>query len=140
MNISSHHSNSVERQEYGEAFDRYEKMLRTWFVAYGIGGPILFMTQASLRTRLVAAPTGECIGILFLVGVASQVVESILYKMTTWYQYRGEVKNDIKSGRMYKFSKWVEDNYWIDMSLDLLTFALFLIATIKVFPIVMRDP
>jgi hypothetical protein len=131
---------NIERQEYGGAFDRYEKMLRTWFVAYGIGGPFLFLTQASLREKLVAAPNSWLIGILFLIGVASQVFESILYKMTTWYQYRGEVKNDIKSRRMYKFSKWIEDNYWIDMVFDLSTLTLFFLATLKVFPILMSKP
>ena len=131
---------NIERQEYGEAFDRYESMLRTWFVAYGIGGPILLMTQASLRTRFVAAPNCACIGILFLLGVAFQVIENFFYKMTTWYQYRGEVKPEIKCGRMYKFSKLVEDCYCIDICFDLATFLLFLVATILVFPIIMKDP
>lgn len=131
---------NIERQEYGEAFDRYESMLRTWFVAYGIGGPILLMTQTSLSSRFLAAPNRMCIGILFLLGVAFQVIENFLYKMTTWYQYRGEVKPEIKSGCMYKFSKWVEDCYCIDLFFDFTTFVLFFIATFMVFPIVMKDP
>jgi hypothetical protein len=140
MNISLQQTNSVKRQENGEAFDRYEKMLRTWFVAYGIGGPILFMIQASLRAKLVAAPNGWLIGILFLAGLAVQVFESFLYKMTTWYLYRGEVENDTKSCRTYAFSEWVERNYWIDIILDLATFALFAYATILAFPTVMGNP
>jgi len=140
MNISSQQTNFVKRQENGEAFDRYEKMLRTWFVAYGIGGPILFMTQASLRTRLVAAPNGWLIGILFLAGLAAQVFESFLYKMTTWYLYRGEVKDHTKHRLIYKFSEGVESNYWIDVIFDLSTITLFAVATVMAFPIVMRDP
>jgi len=129
-----------ERQEYGEAFERYESMLRTWFVAYGIGGPILLMTQTSLRTRFLAAPNCACIAILFLLGVAFQVIENFLYKMATWYQYRGEVKPEIKSGIMYKFSKLGEDCYCIDIFFDWATFVLFFIATYMVFPILMKDP
>jgi hypothetical protein len=128
------------RQEFGDAFDRYETKLRTWFIAYGIGAPILLLTQSTLRDRFLQSPNRRCVGILFLIGIAFQVVESWLYKMTTWYQYRGEVKNEITKSRMYKVSKWIEDHYSVDVIFDALTFILFLIATLKVFPIVMGKP
>ena len=125
-----------KRQEFGDAFSRYERLLRNWFIAYGIGAPILLLTQNSLRDEFLDSPDRWCIGILFLIGVVSQVAESWLYKMTTWYLFYGEVK-DIKKSRRYRFSKWIEDHYWIDIACDLSTFGLFLIATIKVFPIIM---
>jgi hypothetical protein len=131
---------SIEEFSSQNTFSLVETILRTWFVAYGIGGPILFMTQASLRAKLVAAPNGWLIGILFLAGLAVQVFESFLYKMTTLHLYRGEVENDIKSCCTYAFSEWVERNYWIDIILDLATFALFAYATILAFPTVMGNP
>ena len=55
MNTSSDKTDYHKEDVYGEAFTRYENMLRTWFVAYGIGGPVLFMTQDSLRKALAAS-------------------------------------------------------------------------------------
>ena len=136
MNTSSQQTNYHKENVYGEAFDRYEKMLRTWFVAYGIGGPVIFMTQDTLRKALVAAPNGRTIGILFLAGLLAQVVESFLYKICMWHLYRHEAAKDDKCRCMYKFSKCVEDNYFIDIFFDLFTIVLFTIATFKVFPIV----
>lgn len=136
MNTSSQETDYHKEDVYGEAFDRYEKMLRTWFVAYGIGGPVLFLTQETLRKAFVAAPNAPTIGILFLLGLLAQVLESFLYKMTTWYLYRGEVKNDTKSHCIYRISECVENNYWIDIFFDLFTIVMFTIATFKVFPIV----
>ncbi len=126
--------------EWGEAFDRYESMLRTWFVAYGIGGPVLIMTQDSLRTRLVAAPRGKLIVILFLLGLACQVIESFLYKMTNWYRYYRDAVHDAEPHRRYRFSDWVYHHYCVDIIFDLLTIGMFAAATVMAFPIVMCNP
>ena len=136
MNTSCQENDYHKEDVYGEAFDRYEKMLRTWFVAYGIGGPILFMTQETLRKALVAAPNGRCIGKLFLAGLAVQVLESFLYKMCMWHLYYHEAEKDNRCRPLYVVSKWVERNCWIDIILDLSTIILFTIATVMVLPIV----
>jgi len=128
------------RQEFGDAFHNYEKSLRTWFIAYGIGAPILLLTQSGLRDKFLASPDRLCIGILFLAGIVIQVFESWLYKMTTWYQYRGEVNKDLKKTRRYRFSVWVENRYWIDVVFDLATAILFVLATYKVFSIILGSP
>ena len=136
MNTSSQETDYHKEDVYGEAFDRYEKMLRTWFVAYGIGGPVLFLTQDTLRKAFVAAPNARMIGALFLLGLLAQVVESFLYKICMWHLYFHEAEKDKKYPLMYKYSKKVEDNYWIDIFFDLFTIVMFTIATFKVFPIV----
>jgi len=129
-----------KRQEFGDAFSRYERLLRNWFIAYGIGAPILLLTQNSLRDKFLASPDRWCIGILFLIGIAFQVFENWLYKMTTWYQYRGEAHPELKKTRTYRFSVGVENRYWIDVGFDLVTFILFFFATYKVFSIIMGKP
>jgi hypothetical protein len=136
MNTSSEETDYHKEDVYGEAFDRYEKMLRTWFVAYGIGGPVLLMTQESWRRALATAPNGKWIGVLFLAGVAVQVLESFFYKMCMWQLYYHEAEKDDKCRWMYECSKWVERNFLIDIIFDLTTIALFTIATVMVFPIV----
>jgi hypothetical protein len=138
MNTSSQETDYHKEDVYGEAFDRYEKMLRTWFVAYGIGGPILFLTQDTLRKAFVAAPNARMIGALFLAGVGVQVLESFCYKMCMWHLYYHEAQKDDKCRRLYALSEWVERNCWIDIIFDLSTIALFTIATVMVFPIVYK--
>ena len=139
MNTTCQEKDYHKEDVYGEAFDRYEKSLRTWFVAYGIGGPVLFMTQASLWKKLVADPHGKCIGILFLIGLALQVLESGFYKMCMWHLYYHEAENNNRSWlcrKLYAFSEWVERNCLIDTIFDSLTFLSFAIATGMVFPII----
>ncbi len=135
MNTSSNHTDTHKEDVYGESFSMYEKMLRTWLVAYGVGGPVLFMTQKDLRQALVTAPDGRTIGVLFLLGVLAQVLESFLYKTSMWYLYREAAKEN-ECHSMYTFSKWVEDHYLIDIIFDLITIVSFAIATYMVFPIV----
>ena len=73
-------ANEIRIKEFGEGFDKYEKTLRTWLIAYGVGFPVLFLTQHDLRQGLVTNPDGPCIGLLFLIGVSAQIFESLLYK------------------------------------------------------------
>jgi len=127
-------------KEFGEGFSGYEKSLRTWFVAYGIGGLVVFLTQPWLRGKLVDDANSKWIAIFFLSGVAIQVLESILYKAITWYPYYRELENNPCDRRKYRISKWVHKNYWIDFILDLLTLMAFAIATILAYPIIMNKP
>jgi hypothetical protein len=137
MCTSSDDTDYHKEDMYGESFTRYENMLRTWFVAYGIGGPVLFMTQDSLRRALAASPNARLIVIFFLSGLLVEVLENFLYKMCMWYLYREAAKEN-NSPRMYTFSKWVENHNFIDIMFDLLTIAFFTAATIKVFPIIIN--
>lgn len=141
MSTSSQDTDYHKENVYGEAFDRYEKMLRTWFVAYGIGGPVLFLTQDNLRKALVTDPNGWWIGILFLAGLAVQVFESFFYKMCMWQLYYHEAEKDDKRcciRWMYERSKSVKRNFLIDICFDLATIILFAIATVMVFPILYK--
>jgi len=124
-------------KEFGEGFSGYEKTLRTWFVAYGIGGLVIFLTQPWLREKLVVDANAKYIAIFFLSGVMVQVLESILYKASTWYPYYRALE-DVQSNRWwYKMSDYVHKHYSIDIVLDLLTFITFAIATILAYPIIM---
>jgi hypothetical protein len=126
-------------KDYGDAFSEYEKTLRTWFIAYGIGGPVLFLTQPYLRAKLVADHNARCIAVFFLLGILCQVIESILYKAITWYPYYRIIEN-ISSAEgnkwYYKVSDYVHKHYWIDFVFDILTFAVFAYATYLVLPII----
>jgi hypothetical protein len=125
-------------KEFGEGFGKYEQALRTWFIAYGIGGPVLFLTQPCLREKLLANPDRFCIGILFLTGIFFQIIITFLYKMITWYPYYREFENDSRKCWWYTFSDFVNKHYSIDVVIDLLTIGVFSWATILAFRIIMN--
>jgi hypothetical protein len=96
------------------SYRTYEKTLRTWFVAYGIGAPILFLSNNSVWNKIAASKYSNCIATLFLVGVFLQIFIALLNKHSMWYCYRGEGDKDFQKTFSYKISFWLSDKYWID--------------------------
>ena len=54
-----------------KVYEEYSKALRTWFVAFGIGGPVLFLTQQDVSNKIVESGNARTIVLLFLIGVSS---------------------------------------------------------------------
>jgi hypothetical protein len=42
-------------------YDRYAKVLRAWFVAYGVGGPVLLLTNEAVRDKIADSRLVRCI-------------------------------------------------------------------------------
>lgn len=61
----------------------------TWLVAYGIGAPVLFLTQSGVADALRKTGAARSIALTFLVGVSVQVLSALLYKTTMWQLYMG---------------------------------------------------
>ena len=118
-----------------KAYEEYSKTLRTWFVAYGIGAPVLFLTNDSLAGKLLMSKSASLIAGLFLGGVAAQVFLAALNKTVMWACYYGAVTPSYQSKGRYRFAGWISEQYAIDFLLDLATVALFVIATEKTFRI-----
>ena len=119
------------------SYKTYESTLRTWLVAYGIGAPILFLSNDSLWQKIAASTSSICIAILFLIGVALQIFVALLNKHSMWYCYRGERDDDFQKKTLYKISFWLADRYWIDILIDVFSVLAFVIATYKVFIILL---
>jgi len=81
---------TTDREAYFDAYQEYSKVLRTWFVVYGIGGPVLLLTNETLARALKASGEGKCLAAFFLAGVALQVVLAALNKFSMWGIYFGE--------------------------------------------------
>ena len=124
---------------YYEEYSEYAKSLRTWFVAYGIGGPVVIMTQGSLYKRLLGSGEAAEIAVVFLAGVAIQMFAALLYKAATWRLHYHE---DIRHEPLTKkdWAKRVESTYAIDVIFDLLTLLLFAWSTYKVAAILTAEP
>ncbi len=120
---------ATDREEYFKAYEEYSKVLRTWFVAYGIGGPVLLLTNEALAKAVKISGQGKSLAALFLIAVALQVVLAALNKFSMWGIYFGEFKQAFKSTLRYRICQWFSDAFWIDLLIDVLTLSLFAIAT-----------
>ena len=124
----------TERDETGfyEPYAGFARVLRTWLVAYGIGAPVLFLSQAAVIEALRAAHVARRVAIVFLLGVAVQVVGALMYKSTMWYLYLGELSKKDQEKWYYKLCEWISVAYWLELSIDISTIVLFGWATWRV--------
>ena len=112
-----------------EAYQEYAKVLRTWLVAYGIGAPVVFLTNEGLSKAILHSPEAKLIAGFFLAGVALQIVIAALNKHCMWVLYYGETEKDFQNNPAYKCAEWLSDHISIDLIVDLVTILLFAIAT-----------
>jgi hypothetical protein len=77
---------SMGKEEVGfyEAYAGFARTLRTWFVAYGIGGPVLFLTNDNAAKTFRGAPSAHLIAYSFLSGVLLQILAALLSKTAMW--------------------------------------------------------
>ncbi|NIK03286.1 hypothetical protein [Xanthomonas cannabis] len=111
-------------------YSEYAKTLRAWLVAYGIGAPVLFLTNNQLSAALKVSPHRDWIVDLFLLGVALQVILAFVNKWCAWHLYVGEYDSEFQSRRSYKFWAWLNERSWIDLSIDALSLVSFAVSTL----------
>lgn len=126
------------REEYLEAYGEHARTLRLWLVAYGIGAPVLLVTNDVLFLAVLQSGVARQIAFYFLAGVGLQVVISTASKNSMWALYYGETAPRFKQTRRFKVAYWFSEQYWIDLLFDLVTLAFFLVATAKSLSIVLK--
>ena len=114
---------------YFKVYEEYAKTLRTWFVAYGIGGPVLFITNKDVADKLASSHAVPRIAGLFLAGVALQIVLAMLNKTVMWANYWTELYPEEAKKRRFRLAFWISSQYSIDLLIDLATVVLFGSAT-----------
>lgn len=120
----------TDLQRRFELYSDYGRTLRLWLVAYGIGGPVLFLTRDEVYQRILASGRGPTIVILFLLGTLFQVVSSAINKWAAWYVYRAGRDEESEEAFPYSAAFWISDQFWIDLLLDIGTIAAFAWATL----------
>ena len=119
--------------DHYEAYTAYAKLLRSWFVAYGIGGPVILLSSDVLRNQVIVSGRAGIIGLLFISGVAFQILIAFVNKTLMWSIYYSKIKPKIVTKRWYKAARKICDMFWLDMLADLLTLLTFSAATVLVF-------
>lgn len=95
-----------------------------------IGGAVLFISKTDLFAKFPPS-TKKIIIFAFLLGVLVQVLLAFWNKMGHWFIYRGEDDPFYKSRKIYKFWYKATEWFWIDMSVDIVTFFSFIFAAYK---------
>ena len=116
-----------------DAYAEFARTLRTWLVAYGIGGPVLFITNDTAFTRLRSSGYMGFIGLCFLLGVALQVFGALMNKITMWTIYFGEDNEAFRQRRLYKLFDRLSECILIDLLWDVGSIVLFSWATVLTF-------
>lgn len=119
--------------EYFTVYQHYSNLLRSWLLAYGIGAPVLFLTNETLWARVAASGAGTRIAWPFILGVSLQVLLASANKAIAWVLYFGELKSDFTSTRRYKGAAWVGEQFWIDLAIDLASMAFLACGTWRLF-------
>lgn len=120
---------SEQATEYYKAYEEHAKTLRTWLVAYGIGAPVLFMTNERLSGAISHNAAAPWIAGFFLGGVGLQVALATTNKVVNWAAYFA-LQNPAKcEGRRFKIAIWMSEQFWIDFIVDLAAMIVFGFAT-----------
>jgi len=114
---------------YYANYTEYSKTFRTWLVAYGVGGPVLLLTNDAASRKFAAAGDARCIVVLFLIGVAFQVMGTGINKWAAWHVYSDMTDASRANGRWSKAWCWINKQAWIDVGVDVGSIAAFAIAT-----------
>jgi hypothetical protein len=130
MSVETRPSSGDGTEEFS-TYTEYNKVLRAWFVAFGVGGPALFLINDEIGTRLAKTGQLRSVAMLFIIGTGSQILGAFVNKVSNWYTYRGLKLGDSDYRRKWRFkvSQWVVLQFWFDIGVDLVTIICFGFAT-----------
>jgi hypothetical protein len=128
-----------ESVEYFEVYAEHSRTLRTWLAAYGIGGPVLLVSNATAWSALGRSGQAGIICWLFMVGVAAQVFLTAVNKAAMWAIYYGELDPEFTKRWSYRASDWWSERLWIDVLVDWASIVLFALATVFAFRVLTRS-
>jgi hypothetical protein len=119
-------------------YSEYNKTLRSWLVAFGIGVPAVFVTSKDAKEFLLKSPDLKLIITIFLLGVACQIGSSFLNKFVSWSAYHRDDCRLVLNRECHPIFKCIaslENDIWIDFLFDIATFAFFAWAVVKLLTI-----
>jgi len=111
-------------------YQEYNKVLRTWFVSFGLGAPALFLVNEELGKKFHESRWHTWIVGLYLGGCAAQIVVALVNKFIAWHCHDDYETETLRDTTLHNWCRKYKDAFWIDMAADIVTAALFTIATI----------
>jgi hypothetical protein len=121
-----------EENGFYESYAHFSRTLRAWLVAYGVGVPVLLVSQEFIARAIIRADTGGLITWLFLIGVAVQVLAALLYKYSMAYLYFAETDSIANDAWQVELSAWLSRAVWLEVLFDVASIVLFVYGTFMV--------
>ena len=122
--------------QYSDHFDKayaeYNKVLRTWFVAFGVGVPGALLLSPDTKTILSTAESGNLAIVLLLTGSGVQIFSAFLNKYIAWCNdlilYRKHFPGDTDRpiGSFVTGLASLTERIWIDILVDVVTIVFYL--------------
>ena len=112
-----------------EPYAHFSRTLRAWLVAYGVGVPVILISQANIIETIKMSGKGMLITYLFLGGVLIQILASLIYKYSMGYLYTSELDSSIENTKRVKLANWFSEAFWLELCFDVSAIALFFIGT-----------
>ncbi len=115
--------------EYFEPYRHYSQVLRAWLVGFGVGVPILLISQSEIVTPVISSEKSLIIFGLFLLGVSAQVLVALLYKYSMAILYVNEYSSYETSSKSIKFANYLGTRFWPDVLGDIVAILSYIVAT-----------
>ena len=131
---------TTDDKGFYEPYVGFARALRTWFIAYGIGAPVLLIQSETCWTKLMNSGQALIPVFFFLTGVVIQILTAMVYKTAMWYLYMGELNEKMKLKIRYKISDWLSESYCVEFIIDFGTLCFFALATYMVISILLQIP
>ncbi len=127
-------------EDYAAAYRQHANTLRSWFIAYGAGGPILLLGNEKMSNQIRSSNLFVCIACCFLTGILLQVMMSFFDKYSNWILFRKNCKafrNYDESSKWINLAEWWSNNNFPSVFLEFFTVLMFTSATILTIKILM---
>ncbi len=126
---------NADADSYYKVYEEYAKAVRTWFIAYGIGAPVLVLGNEKLWKQLASENLLLVVGLVFIGGGIAQIVIALINKWMNWQNFHIEFQTKaIADYQWYdRLTKWLTRQFWIDMIFDIASVASFAVGTVILF-------
>jgi len=132
MATPTENSNS-EADHFLGPYLEHTKTLRGWYVGYGIGAPVVFISQPSIWSKVSKVGFGKSVLLYFLIGTSIQVILALINKYTNRASYYTEMNPKYNDYKIFKWFAWYSERFEFDLAVDIFSLFFFGRATWLVF-------
>ena len=132
-------------EQYDDRFARkyseYNSVLRTWFVAFGVGVPGALLLNLDTKAALSASSSATLVISFLLGGTVFQIFIAFLNKYIAWandlilHNDSSDEPDASIPGPFIKALADLTEKVWIDLVIDIVTGILFVVALINLYRI-----
>lgn len=118
-----------DREYYFESYKAFAWRFRLWLVAYGIGLPVVIVSNKELWAVVKTSCDARFVLWMPLIGLGIQVFVTWVFKTCMWYCDRYAKKVLPAESLYYRTALWITDRYYLEMILDFVTLGLYAYST-----------